>query len=305
MPRGVCGARMASFMSGITEVARPKVNLTLKVSGRRQDGYHEIESLIVFAAGLGDVVRLVPGNRTSLLTSGPFASAITGENLITAALARLAEVAPEITVGSVMLEKHLPVAAGIGGGSADAAAILRAVCRANPGRAKGLDWPAIAASLGADVPVCLADTPAFVMGIGEITTPLPHLPCLPAVLVNPLAPTPADKTAQVFSRFAAPFAPETRHSVKVPHPFEDVAALLDFMGENPNDLMSTAEGVVPEIRGVRAALAGADGCAYAGLSGAGPTCFGIFDSDEAAVAAVNVLRQSNPQWWIAATQLGG
>jgi 4-diphosphocytidyl-2-C-methyl-D-erythritol kinase len=112
-------------MSGITEVARPKVNLTLKVSGRRQDGYHEIESLIVFAAGLGDVVRLVPGNRTSLLTSGPFASAISGENLITTALARLGEVAPGITLGSVVLEKHLPVAGGIGGGSDPACGLSR------------------------------------------------------------------------------------------------------------------------------------------------------------------------------------
>lgn len=292
-------------MSVITQTARPKVNLTLKVPGRRQDGYHEIESLIVFAAGLGDVVRLVPGSKTSLRVSGPFAAAIGGDNLITTALARLAQAEPRIELGSVVLEKHLPVAAGLGGGSADAAAVLRAVRGINPAYAEVLDWRAIAASLGADVPVCLADTPAFVTGMGESIRTLHGLPRLPAVLVNPLVPAPADKTAQVFSRLAAPPARETRRATQAPGPFRDAAALLDFMREHGNDLMPAAVAVVPEIETVRATLAVAEGCAYAGLSGAGPTCFGIFESGAAVDAAVDALKEAHPQWWIVGTDLGG
>ena len=292
-------------MSAITEIARPKVNLTLKVSGRHQNGYHEIESLIAFGADFGDVVRLVPGSKSSLLVSGPFAAAISGDNLVSTALACLAEAEPRLTLGSVVLEKHLPVAAGIGGGSADAAAVLRAVRHANPELADALDWHAIAASLGADVPVCLADTPAFVTGAGERITSLPGLPRLPAVLVNPLAPAPAKKTAKVFSQFAAPSAHETRRAAQAPGPFREVAALLDFMREHGNDLMPAAAALIPEIEPVRAALATADGCVYVGMSGAGPTCFGIFESGEAATAVTDAMRQAYPQWWIVATELGG
>lgn len=292
-------------MSAITEIARPKVNLTLKVSGRRPDGYHEIESLIAFGAGLGDVVRLVPGSKSSLLVSGPFAAAINGDNLISTALACLAEAEPQLVLGSVVLEKHLPAAAGIGGGSADAAAVLRAVRRANPALAEALDWHAIAASLGADVPVCLADTPAFVAGVGERITSLPGLPRLPAVLVNPLATAPADKTAKVFLQLAAPPAQEVRRGVQAPGPFRDAAALLEFMRERGNDLMPAAAALFPEIERVRAALVTADGCAYAGMSGAGPTCFGIFESVEAATAATDAMRQAHTRWWIVATELGG
>lgn len=299
------GARTAASMTAITEIARPKVNLTLKVSGRRPDGYHEIESLIAFGSGIGDVVRLVPGSQPSLLVSGPFAKAISGDNLISTALACLAEAEPQLVLGSVVLEKHLPVAAGIGGGSADAAAVLRAVRRANPALAEALDWSAIAASLGADVPVCLADTPAFVTGVGERVTSLPGLPCLPAVLVNPLATAPSNKTAEVFSQLAASPTQETRRGVQVPGPFRDAAALLDFMRVYGNDLMPEAAALAPEIEAVHAALATIVGCVYAGMSGAGPTCFGIFESDESATAATDAIRQAHARWWIVATELGG
>jgi 4-diphosphocytidyl-2-C-methyl-D-erythritol kinase len=292
-------------MSVITEIARPKINLTLTVRGRRHDGYHEIESLIVFATGIGDVIRLVPGGKTSLRVCGSFAAAISGDNVITTVLARLAEAEPRIELGSVVLEKHLPVAAGIGGGSADAAAVLRAVRRANPAHAEAIDWHAFAASLGADVPVCLANTPAFVTGMGECITMLPGLPSLPAVLVNPMVPVPADKTTQVFSRLAAQPAPETRRATQDTGPFQDAAALVDFMREQGNDLMQAATAVVPDIEPVRTTLAAADECAHAGLSGAGPTCFGIFESGASAAGAVDALRQAHPQWWIVGTELGG
>ena len=186
-------------MPAITEIARAKINLTLKVRGRRPDGYHELESLIAFATDLGDVVRLVPGEETGCSVRGPFAGAIEGENLIETALMRLAERAPGLTLGEVTLEKCLPVAAGIGGGSADAAALLRVVRFANGTLSAGVDWAGIAASLGADVPVCFLNRPAFVMGVGETLEAVADLPRLHAVLANPLTPVPLAKTRKVFA----------------------------------------------------------------------------------------------------------
>jgi 4-diphosphocytidyl-2-C-methyl-D-erythritol kinase len=302
-----------ALMSVIAELARAKINLTLKVRGRRPDGYHDIESLIVFA-DFGDEVRLAPGETTRLRVSGPFAAAIAGPNLVETALARLTEAEPRLVLGSVALEKCLPVAAGIGGGSADAAAILRAVRRANPALADAVDWGGIAASLGADVPVCLSDRPAFIWGAGEHIEALADVPRLHAVLVNPLAGVPDGKTARVFARLGAPqvTAREARAreagdagpAPQVPSRFKDATALIDYMRTRGNDLAVPAAAVVPEIAHVAAALTAAPHCLLAGLSGAGPTCYGIFATMEQAAAAAASLRQSRPVWWVAASVLG-
>lgn len=295
-------------MPVIAELARAKINLTLKVRGRRPDGYHEIESLIVFA-DVSDAVRLAPGERTGLHVSGPFAAAIAGPNLVETALARLAEAEPRLVLGSVALEKRLPVAAGIGGGSADAAAVLRAVRRANSALADAVDWGGIAASLGADVPVCLSDRPAFIWGAGERIEALADVPRLHAVLVNPLAGVPDGKTARVFARLgalpaAAREAGAAGHALQVPGGFEDATALIDYMRTHGNDLAVPAAVVVPEIAQVAAALTAAPHCLLSGLSGAGPTCYGIFATTEQAAAAAASLRQSRPDWWVAASVLG-
>ena len=291
-------------MPAITEIARAKVNLTLKVLGRRPDGYHHIESLIAFATDLGDVVRLVPGEATSVCVSGPFAAAIAGDNLIETALARLAGAAPRLMLGEVMLEKCLPVAAGIGGGSADAAALLRAVRFANGPLAAGVDWAGIAASLGADVPVCLVNKPAFVTGVGEVVAAIPDLPRLQAVLVNPLTPVPLGKTARVFGRLRVSPSPAASEPAKAPGPFMDAAALIAYMAAHGNDLMSAAMQVEPVIAEVSDAIAAAPDCRFAGLSGAGPTCYGIFDTAHAAAETQARLRADHPRWWVAATGLG-
>ena len=292
-------------MPAITEIARAKINLTLKVRGRRLDGYHEIESLVVFATDLGDVVRLVPGEETGCSVRGPFAGAIEGDNLIETTLARLAERAPELTLGEVTLEKTLPVAAGIGGGSADAAALLRTVRFANGSQSLRIDWAAIAASLGADVPVCLLNRPAFVTGVGETLEPVHDLPRLHAVLVNPLTPVPLGKTRKVFARLSVTAAPATAERVKPPGPFPHAPALVAYMAAEGNDLMAAAMEIEPAIAQVHAALSATLDCKFAGLSGAGPTCYGIFATPEAAAAAREALRAANPRWWIVATTLGG
>src|SRR5690606_18933100 len=150
-------------MSGgpiITELARAKVNLTLRVLGRRPDGYHELESLVSFA-DIGDTVTLTVGAAPEVTVTGAFAMDIAGGNLVEAAMQRLARAEPRLRLGAIEIEKSLPVAAGLGGGSADAAAALRAVRRANPEIADAFDWHGFAARLGADVPVCFADAPAL------------------------------------------------------------------------------------------------------------------------------------------------
>ena len=292
-------------MPAITEIARAKINLTLKVRGRRPDGYHEIESLVVFATDLGDVVRLVPGEETGCGVRGPFAGAIEGDNLIETALMRLAERAPGLTLGEVTLEKCLPVAAGIGGGSADAAALLRVVRFANGSLSAAVDWAGIAASLGADVPVCFLNRPAFVTGVGETLEPVHDLPRLHAVLVNPLTPVPLGKTRKVFARLSLPAAPATAERAKPPGRVPHAPALVAYMAAEGNDLMAAAMEVEPAITQVHAALSATLDCKFAGLSGAGPTCYGIFATPEAAAAAREALRAANPRWWIVATTLGG
>ncbi len=236
---------------------------------------------------------------------GPFAAAIEGDNLIDTALLRLAERAPELTLGEVTLEKCLPVAAGIGGGSADAAALLRAVRFANGSRSSAVDWAGIAAVLGADVPVCFLNRPALVTGVGEMLEPVADLPRLHAVLVNPLTPVPFGKTRKVFARLSVPNAPATAERAKPPGPFAHAPALVGYMAAVGNDLMEAAMDVEPAIAQVQAALSATLDCKFAGLSGSGPTCYGIFATPEAAAAAREILRAEHPRWWIVATTLGG
>jgi 4-diphosphocytidyl-2-C-methyl-D-erythritol kinase len=183
-------------MTIVREFAPAKVNLTLEVLGRRADGYHELNSLVAFAS-VGDHVTLDTSKPVGTSVTGPFGMTIAGANLIDVTLAKLAAAEPRLQLGHVTLEKQLPIAAGIGGGSADAAAVLRAVRRVNPALVDAVDWNAIAVSLGADVPVCLASRLSWMRGLGERVLPLEAAEAinLPALIVNPLAPVPADKTA--------------------------------------------------------------------------------------------------------------
>lgn len=307
----------------IREIARAKINLTLRVLGRRPDGYHDIESLVTFA-GVGDRVTLDPGRDLALEVGGPFAGDIEGPNLIERALALLRETGGGLMLGAVALEKNLPVAAGLGGGSADAAALLRAVRRANPELAGVVPWDEIALSLGADVPVCLAGQPAIMRGIGERmellgrTAPQP----LPVVLANPGLPL---STARVFAALSAgPLSPrlrgEGRHKarlrpVSAPHPsplpteergegagaFADLPPLVAYVRTIGNDLELPAIALLPVITEVKAALAEQAGCLISAMSGSGPTCFGLFQDAASAARAAADLTSRQPGWWVAAT----
>lgn len=287
-------------MAPISERARAKINLTLRVLGRRADGYHLLESLIVFA-GIGDDVRFLPGAPPTVVMSGPYVGALTGPNLIDTTLARLAAADPQLVLGGVEVDKSLPIAAGIGGGSADAAAVLRAVRRTNPSSA--IDWSAVAASLGADVPVCLADRASFVWGIGEHIEAAPPLPRLSAVLVCPFAAAPLEKTRSVFKQLSAPPAVQPHEPAPLPA-FPDASALVAYMRSVGNDLRAPAHAVMPLSAAAEAALAVLPDCLYVSLSGAGPTSYGIFADDEQARVAADRLSRQHPDWWIIATTLG-
>ncbi len=284
----------------VREIARAKVNLTLQVLGRRPDGYHELLSLVTFA-GLHDVVTLAPDSAAAVSVTGPFAHDITGENLLVRVLSALHEAAPALRLGAVRLEKNLPVAAGLGGGSADAAALLRAVRRANPGRAPATDWPGIAQALGADVPVCLADAPAMMAGKGERVAPLTRLPQVAAVLVNPRRPL---ATAQVFAALAAGPVASGQASPEPPA-IADLAGLCSYVVARGNGLEGTAIRLMPVIGDIKAALERQPGCRLAAMSGSGPTCFGLFADVEGARRAAARIASGSPDWWVAPTTLAG
>lgn len=291
-------------MVALVELARPKVNLTLRVLGRRSDGYHELESLVAFADGAADVITLTPGAEPSLTVSGPFASEIAGVNLISTTLRAMPLAEPRLKLGAIHLEKNLPVASGIGGGSADAAGVMRAVLRANPDVQSATDWMVVARWIGADVPVCLLNSAALMRGTGERLEPVQQMTPLPAVLANPMVPVPAGKTAEVFKRLAAGPVPQTGMPTRnLPFP-ASTAELVTMIENDANDLEGPASAIVPEIGEVLAALRGEARCRFAHLSGAGPTCFGVFETWRAADAAASRLSQAHPAWWVQPVVLG-
>jgi 4-diphosphocytidyl-2-C-methyl-D-erythritol kinase len=278
-------------------LARAKVNLYLHVTGKRADGYHLLDSLIVFA-DTGDEISLAPADKLSLTIDGPFAEGLGAgpDNLVLRAAQALQEVCGARRGAVIRLTKNLPVASGIGGGSADAAATLSGLCGlwdVAPGRAA---LHAIAARLGADVPVCLDGVASFVGGIGEELAPARGLPPAWLLLANPKIATP---TPAVFKARHGPFSNAARWR----DPPRDFAAFAARLQSTANDLTEAAISVTPAIRDVLVALAALPGCVLARLSGSGATCFGLFADEASARAAENRLRAQEPGWWVAAAPI--
>jgi 4-diphosphocytidyl-2-C-methyl-D-erythritol kinase len=293
--------------TALGELAPAKLNLTLEVLGRRPDGYHELVSLVAFA-DVGDRLCLFPheGREVSLEVSGPFAAAIEGDNLVLRAARCFLDAHPDASGGRFRLDKRLPVAAGIGGGSSDAAAAVRLLLRANLAdisrRMEALSAFAPALSrLGADIPVCLAARAAWMTGIGERVTPLGALPELHAVLVNPGMPL---ATRDVFAALGAPALPDGGAAAPdMPSGFGALDGLIAYLDRHPNDLEPPARALAPVIGEVLDAVAAAPGCRMARLSGSGPTCFGVFGTREEAEAAASTLARAQPRSWIAPARL--
>jgi 4-diphosphocytidyl-2-C-methyl-D-erythritol kinase len=292
---------MTVVTASLVDAALAKVNLTLRVLGRRADGYHELESLVAFA-DVGDGLSLQTGLPLALEIDGPYAAACGAPagNLVLKAAAALAARIDGLKLGRFVLSKHLPVAAGIGGGSADAAAALRLLVHSNRQIFDRVDFsdPRVreaALAVGADVPVCLESRARIMRGVGEELLPPLELPPLPALLVNPGVPL---STREVFAGLGGKFS--TASAAEVPR---DVEGLIEWLAAQGNDLTEPAVACVPIIAEVLDALSALPSARLARMSGSGPTCFALFASDEDAAAAGRTLQTARRDWWIAATKL--
>ena len=279
--------------------APAKVNLTLHVLGRRSDGYHELESLVVFA-GAGDQLTFVAGAELELDVCGPTAdvSGPAADNLVLKAARLLAERVAGLRLGRFTLDKRLPVAAGLGGGSSDAAAALRLLALENELALGDERVIEAARRTGADVPVCLDPRARMMRGIGEILSAPVALAKLPAVLVNPGVAVP---TAGVFKALAAPplvSAVEPEAPIATDADIDDVVAAV---AARRNDLEAPAVSLQPVIAEVLTVLRGFSACRLARMSGSGATCFGLFNSAQEADAAARSLQALQPGWWVRAT----
>jgi 4-diphosphocytidyl-2-C-methyl-D-erythritol kinase len=285
------------------EKAPAKVNLTLRVLGRRADGYHEIESLVAFA-DIGDTLSFSPGDELALTVTGPSAaqSGAVEDNLVFKAARALAARLPGLRVGAFALDKNLPVAAGLGGGSADAAAALRLLARANGLAPHDTRLHEAARATGADVPVCLDPRLRLMRGIGEILSAPFTLPSLPAVLVNPGV---ALATKAVFAGWTPAVAQYDRCDPVAIAAMTSREDLLQFLMRQSNDLEFSALTLAPAIAEVLHALRALPGRRLVRMSGSGATCFALFSSAAKAIEAGNILRGKYPNWWVRATALGG
>lgn len=288
-------------MPPVSDLARAKINLTLRVHGRRTDGFHELTSLVVFA-DVADRVEMTPADTSGFSLSGPFVAALgRGQNLVEQAAMQFRERFPDTPPVHITLDKQLPVAAGLGGGSADAAAILRLLAHLQGGTVTDDRLDRIAMALGSDIAVCLRSSAAWMTGRGEKVVPIPDFPKLPTILVNPGA---ALGASEVYAALKAPVLEETE--AELPHRFSvsgDTFDLIDALKHSSNDLQAPAIRLAPVINDVVDAIAATKGCQLARMSGSGSTCFGLYASEREAKEASEKIAARFPQWWITHTVL--
>src|SRR5215475_6483993 len=303
---GNIDADVRSPASALIEYGRAKVNLTLQVIGRRVDGYHDLESVVAFA-DCADRLTLTAGPELSLKTTGTLAEACgeAADNLVLKAATLLAAQVPDLKLGAFTLEKVLPVAAGIGGGSADAAAALRLLARLNGLPLDDARMREVALATGADVPVCLASHACDMTGVGETLLPL-DLPDLPCVMVNPRVPV---ATKDVFEALRLRNgellvgATDVIRSPAWPKQGASIADWVEVLKRVSNDLEVPAMRIQPAIGEVLSALRSSDRILLARMSGSGATCFALYANAADAGRAAQKLRTDHPQWWVHAGTL--
>ena len=292
---------MSDRIKSVRVRAPAKLNLFLHVGDKRPDGYHALQSLVAFADA-GDELEIAPSSELTLKIAGPFGAQIPrgSSNLVLKAAQALSDLHSDTPLGaSILLEKNLPVAAGIGGGSSDAAATLRALnvlWELNRPEDELVD---LARSLGSDVPACVLSRPCMMEGRGEHVTPVTPLPPLDLVLVNPGVLLP---TAGVFASLNA------RTGVSAMEPPKHIETLWDlvaYLEDSGNDLEAPATHLQPEIDHLLDALHHEPGCVFALMSGSGATCFGLFNDREYAEGGASRIAQDHPHWWVKATRIAG
>jgi 4-diphosphocytidyl-2-C-methyl-D-erythritol kinase len=293
-------------MPALVAEGRAKVNLTLRVVGRRVDGYHDLESVVAFA-DCADRLTLTPGFELELRLSGPLAGACgeTSDNLVLKAARLLGQRVPDLKVGSFTLDKLLPVAAGIGGGSADAAAALRLLAQLNDLTLDDERLLGVALLTGADVPVCLGSRPCDMTGVGETLLPL-SLPIMPCVMVNPRVPV---ATKDVFAALGLRNgellvgATDILRGTAWPEAGASVEDWVEVLAASSNDLEAPATRIQPVIGEVISALSATNGAWLARMSGSGATCFAIYENTADAGRAAEKIRLDHPAWWVHAGTL--
>ena len=287
--------------AALLEDAPAKVNLTLHVRGRRRDGYHNIASVVAFAA-LADKLVFVPGGSLKLVVRGPAAARAgrPADNLVLKAARLLAAEIDGLILGHFTLTKNLPAGAGLGGGSADAAAALRLLARANRLKQNDARIRKIARQIGADVPVCLDPRARMMRGIGEILSDPIRIPRLHAVLVNSGI---ALATKDVFARHdrqqtRCHSKPAAHDAIKHAPAPRSLAAFIAMVVAGRNDLEPAAIALMPAIAAILLALRQSPGCRLARMSGSGATCFGLYSSSRLAAAAARKIKAAHPRWWV-------
>lgn len=272
------------------ELARAKVNLCLHVTGQREDGMHLLDSIVVFP-DVGDELQAEPSQALALAIDGPFGANLDDgdDNLIIRAARMLSNQGARLR-----LRKNLPVASGIGGGSADAAACIRLLSNM-----WDVDIPSVErlANLGADVPVCLAQVSVRMSGIGENLTPLPNLPSFWIVLVN------VGQGVETGAVFKAMTSRDNASMSSIPEDFKSSEALFEFLRAQRNDMQASAIEICPAIADALEALEATDKCALARMSGSGGTCFGLYATNDDALAASRAISANNPDWWVVSAQV--
>jgi 4-diphosphocytidyl-2-C-methyl-D-erythritol kinase len=287
---------MSGLDGGVTETAPAKINLFLRLTGKRDDGYHLLDSLVGFTE-YGDSLIAEPAEDLTLSIDGPFSPvlAVEPDNLVLRAARALQKATGTSHGAHLTLTKRLPIASGIGGGSSDAAACLRALCQVWDLDLDPSVLAEIGLTLGADIPVCIAARPARMTGVGEQVEPVAELPGAVLLLVNPGI---ALATAPVFRMRSGPFSQAFGPLPRL----KDAAALADLVRRAGNDLTLPAKALCPAVTEVLTAIEAQPDCLVAAMSGSGATCFGVFADLQAAERARDLLRQSHP-WWVCATRL--
>jgi len=279
-------------MTSLRIVAPAKLNLFLQITGKRPDGYHLLESLAVFTA-FGDMLEFAPADTLSLTMSGPFASQLSvgDDNLVLRAAHALNRFTNGNRGASITLHKHVPIGAGLGGGSSDAAATLLGLVQLWQLPLNLAQLHPLAVSLGSDVPVCLEQKAAWVTGTGDTVTPVKFFTGASVLLVNPRTPL---LTADVYRAFASAFAAP----VTPPLPLRSLDALVKYVKPLGNSLEAPATALQPKISDILAVLRATEGCVLARMSGSGATCFALYQEAPMARQVAHALRQSHPQWWV-------
>ena len=289
---------MVHALSGLSITAPAKINLYLHLTGIRDDGYHLIDSLVVFAS-VHDIIMIEPANNLTLINRGPFGKGLptTSDNLVMCAAEKLQNLSGITDGAKITLTKNLPIASGIGGGSSDAAAAIKGLIRHWGIHLSLNDLSGLALRIGADVPICLFGQAAFMGGIGEQIDPIYKLPEAPMILVNPRINIP---TQRIFKAHKADFSLANRFD-PAPANFHNLIGLLK--DNRKNDLTESALQAEPIIGDVLRHIRITRGCQLARMSGSGATCFGLYHTQAEADEAAKVIKKSHPKWWVVATRL--